>query len=83
MQKKERDVPLIHVLIMVGALKHHPGVLIAYANQDSLEQYAQVIFLTPMIGVVHMSPLKFVSACKSMYYKGKKRVSFTALPYGL
>ena len=29
-----------------------------------------------------MSPLKFVSACKSMYYKGKKRVSFTALPFG-
>ena len=54
MQKKERDVPLIHVLMMVGALKHHPGVLIAYANQDSLEQYAQVIFLTAMIGVVHI-----------------------------
>jgi len=63
MQKKERDVPLIHVLMMVGALKHHPGVLIAYANQDSLEQYAQVIFLTPMIGVVHMSPIK---VCKCM-----------------
>ena len=62
MQKSERDVPLILVLMMVGALKHHPGVLIAYANQDSLEQYAQVIFLTPMIGFVHMSPLKFVSA---------------------
>ena len=62
MQKSERDVLLILVLMMVGALKHHPGVLIAYANQDSLEQYAQVIFLTPMIGVVHMSPLKFVSA---------------------
>ena len=46
MQKKERDVPLIHVLMMVGALKHHPGVLTAYANQDSLEQYAQVIFNT-------------------------------------
>ena len=30
----------------------------------------------------YMSPLKFVSACKSMYYKGKKRVSFTALPFG-
>ena len=44
MQKSERDVPLIHVLMMVGALKHYPGVLIAYANQDSLEQYAQVIF---------------------------------------
>lgn len=40
-KKKERDVPLIHVLMMVGALKHHPGVLIAYANQDSLEQYVQ------------------------------------------
>ena len=62
MQKSERVVLLILVLMMVGALKHHPGVLIAYANQDSLEQYAQVIFLTPMIGVVHMSPLKFVSA---------------------
>ena len=61
MQKSERDVPLILVLMMVGALKHYPGVLIAYANQDSLEQYAQVIF-TPLIGVVHMSPLKFVSA---------------------
>ena len=46
MQKRERDVPLILVLMMVGALKHHPGVLIAYANQDSLEQYAQVIFNT-------------------------------------
>ena len=62
MQKSERVVLLILVLMMVGALKHHPGVLIAYANQDSLEQYAQVIFLTAMIGVVHMSPLKFVSA---------------------
>lgn len=62
MQKKERDVPLIHVLMMVGALKHHPGVLIAYANQDSLEQYVQVIVTPPLIGVVHMSPLKFVSA---------------------
>ena len=43
MQKRERGVPPILVLMMVGALKHHPGVLIAYANQDSLEQYAQVI----------------------------------------
>lgn len=42
MQKRERGVPPILVLMMVGALKHHPGVLIAYANQDSLEQYAQV-----------------------------------------
>ena len=48
--------------MMVGALKHHPGVLIAYANQDSLEQYVQVIVTPPLIGVVHMSPLKFVSA---------------------
>ena len=62
MQKKERDVPLIHVLMMVGALKHHLGVLIAYANQDSLEQYVQVIVTPSLIGVVHMSPLKFVSA---------------------